>query len=141
MNIARGLLRLWFVGSVFWFGFLCYGLYNEWDSIPSAIYVIRSAGQEPELLHAPYDIDPSANKISMPDGRILVVSKEIDLKTLQLELPKYNAQFVREDTSGVSEGHRQLMKNLTPFAIAPFAILAVGAALYWAFSGFKRKPT
>lgn len=112
MNIRRGLLRLWIVGSIAWIaivGFDGYATYSSLTSWETAYHETEAA----RAARAPQDTPPTAEELY---ARI-----QDSKKAQRLPIKK-----------------REVVRSHLEWALAPpFVILVSGAALGWAFVGFR----
>jgi hypothetical protein len=110
MNIRRGLLRLWIVGSIAWIcivgfdGYRAYSSLTSWEATYQAkARVIREPWEKPQTAQEMYDVLKDTDKAK--------------------ELPIKKGEVVR--------------LHLEWALVPPFVILVSGAAFGWALAGFR----
>jgi len=119
MNIRRGLLRLWLLGSIAWISVVAFHTYSIWTPGIS----LWTAYQEPVRQPDPPTAMEGFTQIERepPTGRSYSTE---DVRWAREEITRFRVR-------GIVRSH--LEWGLGP----PLAILVVGAALGWAFAGFR----
>jgi hypothetical protein len=145
VNIRRGLFRLWVIfaslmaiGSVISFA----GSIKRPD-IPRQGYIILPTDDKFFKVREGVrpDLDRDLRKVEFPnriDGYIPVADTEEAYRRI---LPRFRAEVVDNREAEIPALRLEAFFEMVSWATIPSAVLlALGSALLWAFSGFKRNP-
>jgi hypothetical protein len=140
LRIARGLFRLWLVLSVLWIG----GVGTvTWSNLPSDEWwrndpIVQRAGPTP---------NPETIRVQSPDGQVHEFPAGTASDVIERVMKDYwQSQTNKAATAGTFDPaefaafkQRAAIQTGVKLAlIPPVLMLALGSALGWAFTGFRR---
>ena len=163
MNIRRGFFRLWLIASVAWVLVATVATWKElfWPSFAEGNYLYllegwptpkgvtnkffdaelgttvyrdgKAQGQFREL--EPGDQIADYSKIDFPHNLVLWMPATLDQAGQKEMVEKFATTYFE---SRVSEASERRLASLGAILVPPLAVLVIGAALLWAFSGFRK---
>jgi len=142
MNWKKGLFRLWVVLSLIWtapwLGFVVFDIGGDISEFKASINAIDQKTHSFKLREY---FDPKYSCLRMELGNSGIAVQVCDSEVKEgLKDDTAVREAMRKKIESRISGAREHQNRILPIALLPpFFLLIIGAGLYWAFAGFRRK--
>jgi hypothetical protein len=136
------MFRLWVVATVIWVGIIGNIGYHEWRAVPQLtdeLYLLPDATSDFHTVNFFDQFDPGTQKdhsiIKYPHDLTLMIPNFVPSAVAEAKKEEFERDYVY-----VNEGKRYdvVTTYLEAALLPPLAVLAFGAAMAWALTGFMR---
>ncbi len=146
MRIRRGMFRLWVVASIIWIGIICSIGYHEWRAVPQPVklYLLPNATSDFHVVDNIFaDFDPNIQKthsiIEYPHGITLMIHNSVPSDVAEPKKKEFERDYVEPLSRDYDQKRYDTVTTYVGSALLPpMAVLAFGAAIAWALTGFRR---
>ena len=148
MRVRRGMFRLWVVASIIWIGIIGYIGYHEWRAVPQPmkLYVLPNATSDFYKVDNIFDrFDPalgtSHSIVEYPHGITLMIHNSVPSDVAEPKKKEFERDYVSPLSRDYDEKRFDTGTTYVEAALLPpIGVLAFGAAMAWALTGFRREP-
>jgi len=140
------MFRLWLVASVIWVAIIGGIAYREWRAVPQPmkVYVLPNAASDFHLLDNVFSqFDPNVQSahltIQYPHGITLLIHNSVATDAAEGKKREFERDFVEPLARSYDQTRYDTLTGYLETALfPPIALLALGAAMAWALTGFRR---
>jgi hypothetical protein len=146
MRVRRGIFRLWVVASVIWIGIIGSIGYHEWRTVsqPVKLYLLPNAASDFYVVDNIFTrFDPNMEKahsiIEYPHGITLMIHNSVASDVAEVKKKEFERDYVAPLSRDYDEKrYGTVTTYLEAALLPPMVVLAFGAAMAWALTGFRR---
>jgi hypothetical protein len=143
---------LWVVASVLWVGIIGNIGYGEWRTVPEPgkLYLLPNATSAAasdfytaDNIFNRFDpgIEQSHSIIEYPHGVTLMIHNSVPSDVAELKKKEFERDYVAPVSRDYDKKHYDTgAAYLEAALLPPLGVLAFGAAMAWALTGFRREP-